>query len=228
MLKKGVALPPNATLNNNPIYKVDLAGYAYGISAPSSMLVDMVLAGIPTAVWRDRDGAMDADNDRGLTEISGPSDWLDFSHEATLHPERFREGQAAFIERLQMPLDPADIYRRFAALFAAALRMSGSDDLQTEPAEQLGVQTELAQQLGNQTAQPEQPGIQPAPTELPGMQAELAERHGPQGPRVMFIANSFLATLQLSFFKPLQPMIDAGTLTTGLISEQQLNTIRER
>jgi glycosyltransferase involved in cell wall biosynthesis len=219
VLKKAVPLPANVTLNNSPIYKVDLAGYAYGISAPSSMLIDMVLAGIPTAVWRDPDGVMDAANYRGLTEISSGADWITFSREATLHPERFIEAQRKFLERLQMPLDPADIYRRFAALFAAALRMSGSDDIQTEPAEQLGIQTEPAEQLGIQTAPAEQPGIQTAPAEQAGMQAELAERHGP---RVMFIANSFLATLQLSFFKPLQPMIDAGTLTTGLISEQQM------
>jgi glycosyltransferase involved in cell wall biosynthesis len=198
VLKQGVSLPANVTLNNNPIYKVNLADYAYGISAPSSMLIDMVLAGIPTAVWRDPDGVMDADNYRGLTEISSGSDWLDFSREALLHPERFIEAQSKFLQQLQMPLDPADVYRRFAALFAAAKRMSSSDELQPELGAQPDTQDDAAEQE---------------------IEVDAADQHGH---RVMFIANSFLATLQLSFIKPLQPMIDAGTLTTSLITEQQM------
>lgn len=228
VLKQGVSLPANVTLNNNPIYKVNLADYAYGISAPSSMLIDMALAGIPTAVWRDPEGMMDADNYRGLTEISSGSDWLDFSREATLHPERFIEAQGKFLEQLQMPLDPADVYRRFAALFAAAARMCG-EDVVTMPADQPGSQPALAEQRNVPNAPALQYGSQAAPaTEqvVPTASAEpqhvleVAPEH--LGQRIMFIANSFLATLQLSFIKPLQPMVDAGTLTTGLITEQQM------
>jgi glycosyltransferase involved in cell wall biosynthesis len=112
-------LPPNVVLNNHPIYKVDLSRYAYGISAPSSVLLDMVLAGIPAAVWRDEGGAMDAANYEGLAQISTLNDWLDFSREAVAHPQRFIEGQQAFLARQQMPTDPADVYARFARLFAA-------------------------------------------------------------------------------------------------------------
>ena len=101
---------------------MDLSRYAYGISAPSSILIDMVLAEIPTAVWRGSSGVIDAGNYRGLTQISSVSDWLDFSREATEHPGRFLEGQKTFLEQQKMPLDPADVYRRYAALFLAAAR----------------------------------------------------------------------------------------------------------
>ena len=120
--KNRIDLPKNVTVNNNPIYKVDLSSYAYGIAAPSSILIDMVLADIPTAVWRGSAGVIDAGNYRGLTEISSLSDWLDFSREATANPGRFLEGQKIFLEQQEMPLDPADVYRRYAALFLAAAR----------------------------------------------------------------------------------------------------------
>lgn len=122
MEKSRIDLPKNVTVNNNPIYKVDLSRYAYGVSAPSSILIDMVLADIPTAVWRGSAGVIDAGNYRGLTQISGVADWVDFSREATTHPGRFLEGQKTFLEEQKMPLDPADVYRRYAALFLAAAR----------------------------------------------------------------------------------------------------------
>jgi hypothetical protein len=122
MEKSRVDLPKNVTVNNNPIYKVDLSRYAYGVSAPSSILIDMLLADIPTAVWCGSAGTIDAGNYRGLTELSSVSDWLDFSREATAHPGRFLERQKTFLERQKMPLDPADVYRRYAALFLAAAR----------------------------------------------------------------------------------------------------------
>ena len=120
--KSRIHLPKNVTVNNNPIYKVDLSRYAYGVSAPSSILIDMVLADIPTAVWRGSAGVIDAGNYQGLTQLSSLADWLDFSREATAHPGRFLEVQKTFLEEQKMPLDPADVYRRYAALFLAAAR----------------------------------------------------------------------------------------------------------
>lgn len=120
VLKNELQLPPNVRLNNDPIYKVDLSRYAYGISAPSSILLDMMVAGLPTAVWRDGGKVIDASNYQGLTEISSVDDWVEFSREATAHPERFREQQQRFLEQQKMPLDPADVYRRFSTLMAEA------------------------------------------------------------------------------------------------------------
>jgi hypothetical protein len=120
VLKNKLQLPRNVRLNNHPMYKVDLSRYAYGISASSSVLLDLVVAGVPTAVWRDGGGVLDVGNYQGLTEISGVDDWVEFSREATAHPKRFREQQNRFLERQKMPLDPTDVYRRYSTIMAEA------------------------------------------------------------------------------------------------------------
>lgn len=124
VLKQNVELPGNVTINNNPIYKVDLPRYSYGISAPSSVIIDMVLAGIPTAVWSDAGSVMDADNYAGLTHISTLSDWIDFSREAVAHPMRFITAQEKFLEKLRMPTDPMIVYERFAKLFDPSVEIA--------------------------------------------------------------------------------------------------------
>ncbi len=88
MRQNHLELLPNVTLNDLPVYRVDLSRYAYGISAPSSVLLDMVLAGIPVAVWHDRAGIMDTRSYRGLTFVSGLQEWLAFERDARLHRER--------------------------------------------------------------------------------------------------------------------------------------------
>lgn len=124
-LKQNVAIPSNVTINNNPIYRTDLGGYRYGISAPSSVLLDMMIAGIPTAVWRDKGGAMDTSNYRGITEISGLEEWLRFSRSAETERQGFVALQQAFLDRQGLVLDPREVYARFADLFEAAARTVG-------------------------------------------------------------------------------------------------------
>lgn len=123
VLKNKIQLPANATINNAPMYRVDLRRFSYGISAPSSVLIDMLLAGIPTAVWRDRQGCIDVDNYTGLTSVSTEQEWIEFAREATLRPEPFLERQREFLEGQRMPIDPADVYDRFARIFESVLRM---------------------------------------------------------------------------------------------------------
>lgn len=122
VLKNNVPLPDNVVINNNPIYKVDLSRYAYGISAPSSVLIDMVLSGIPAAVWHDPSGGMDAGNYEGLAHVSSVADWVRFAREAQADPARFVERQAAFLERQTLMVDPQEAYRRFAGLMLGAAR----------------------------------------------------------------------------------------------------------
>ncbi len=179
VVKNNIALPENVILNNNPIYKANLSRYAYGLSAPSSVLIDMVLAGIPTAVWRESTGIMDSDNYRGLTTVSDLNDWLEFEKEASAHPERFIERQADFLEQQKMLTDPEEVYRRFAGLLWSAARRAA-------------------------------PGLRRAPP------APVAER------RVMFVANSYIPTLQLSFVKPLSPLVEAGKIETDFLTEEQM------
>lgn len=125
VIKNKVELAPNVELNNSPIYKVDLSRYAYGISAPSSILIDMVLAGIPTAVWQDETGVMDLGNYEGLTRISKLDEWLEFSREATLNPRCFLERQREFLEKQKILTQPEVVSERYANL----LRLSPSPRL---------------------------------------------------------------------------------------------------
>lgn len=43
--------------------------------------------------------------------------------------------------------------------------------------------------------------------------------------RVMYVANSFIPTLQLSFVKPLQTLVDEGKVEAELLSEQQMKDL---
>lgn len=122
VLKNNVALPGNVIINNNPIYKVDLSRYAYGISAPSSVLIDMVLAGIPTAVWHDPAGGMDASNYDGLAHVSSVRDWVEFARAARADPAPFLVRQADFLARQTLMTDREEAYRRFAGLMLGAAR----------------------------------------------------------------------------------------------------------
>lgn len=156
VVKNKVALPPNVRLNNRPMYDVNLGAYDFGVSAPSSVIIDMVLAGVPTAVWADHDGVMDASNYNGLTTISVLDDWLAFARDAALRPQMLRDRQSAFLQRIGMPTEPRDVRDRFARLLAGG-----------------------AQRLGE----------------------VRSGRSG--GKKILFVANGFIPTLQLSFLKPL-------------------------
>jgi glycosyltransferase involved in cell wall biosynthesis len=175
VLKNNVPLPPNATIENAPMYRIDLRRFAYGISAPSSVLVDMMLAGIPTAVWRDRGGDMDADNYAGLTTVSTPAEWVDFAEAAVADPEPFVRLQQDFLDSQGLILDPAEVYSRFAEIFRAVLRAE-------------------VRPLGAR-----------------------AERE-----RLLFVANAHVPTLQLSFEKPLAPLINRGEIASKLLTEEFL------
>jgi glycosyltransferase involved in cell wall biosynthesis len=122
VLKNKVALPANAIIENSPMYRVDLRQFAYGISAPSSVLADMVLAGIPTAVWRDRQGVIDSDHYSGLASVSTAAEWVAFAAAARSDPQPFLERQAKFIEESGIVSDREQVYANFAALFDAVAR----------------------------------------------------------------------------------------------------------
>jgi hypothetical protein len=121
VLKNKVSLPANVRLNNHPLYDINLKGYRFGISAPSTIVFDMILAGIPVGLWRDPGGVMDASNYDGLTEISTLEEWLGFERDSRLRPEMIIDRQDAFLRRLAMPRDPDEIYSRFGRLIVASL-----------------------------------------------------------------------------------------------------------
>lgn len=119
VVKNDVPLMPNVTLENNPIYKIELKQFAYGISAPSSILIDMVLAGIPTAVWQDEGNVMDLGNYDGLTRISTLSDWLKFVRDAVERPAHYIEKQNIFLKKQKLVVCDKEIHKNFSVLLGA-------------------------------------------------------------------------------------------------------------
>lgn len=123
LIRNSVGLPANVKIENPPLYRVDFRQFAYGISAPSSVLIDMLLAGIPAAVWLDAAGQIDASGYRGLFTVSSGREWVEFARAAEADPQPFLKAQKAFLESQGMPLRPIDVFTRFAQLFQAAQRL---------------------------------------------------------------------------------------------------------
>lgn len=124
VLKNAVPLADNVTINNDPMYRVPLAGHSYGISAPSTVVLDMVLAGVPTAVWRDPGGVMDVGNYTGLAEIDTLETWVAFVEKVRTQPDEIRARQSAYLDRLGLITDRATIYARYARLLINGLSRS--------------------------------------------------------------------------------------------------------
>lgn len=167
VVRNAVAMPQNVELANEPMYRTDLSAYTYGISAPSSVLIDMVMAGIPTAVWYDSAELIDTGNYAGLTRISNAEEWRLFAEAAMADPAPFLALQAEYIERTGIIVDREQIRERFLDLFRGV-------------------------------------GAQPSAR------------------RILFVANSEIPTLQLSFLKPLQPLIDCGAIEVLLLTEAEM------
>jgi glycosyltransferase involved in cell wall biosynthesis len=173
VLRNRIPLGSNCEVQNAPIYRMDLRRFSYGVSAPSTILIEMLLADIPTAVWRDRHGGIDAGNYEGLATVSSAREWLEFAVAAESDPGQFLSRQKGFLEATGMPLDPREVFYRFAELFQSARRME---------------------------------------VRAPG---SVAERE-----RILLVANSNIPTLQLSFEKPLAPLVGRGEVVTRLLTEQ--------
>lgn len=177
-VKKRLRVPPNVQIENAPLYRIDLRQFSYGISAPSSIIIDMLLADLPTAVWLDAAGELDASSYSGLETVSSADEWVQFVDAAERDPKPIVAAQRAFLQRQGMPLDPREIFSRFARIFRAAERLE----------------------------------VRP-----PG---SVAERE-----RLLFVASGKLPTLQLSFDKPLAPLVGRGEIATQLLAERELRDL---
>lgn len=127
VIKNRVELPRNVVLANKPMYKTDLESFAYGISAPSSVLIDMVLAGIPTAVWSDRDALLDGTAYAELARVSTLDDWNTFAEAAARDPAPFMARQARFLRRTGLDVDPLLIRDRLLGVVSGVLGRNGVD-----------------------------------------------------------------------------------------------------
>lgn len=124
VVKNKVDLPGNVELETRPIYQIDLSAFDFGISPPSSIVIDMVLAGIPVAVWQDRSSLVDTGNFSGLTFVVETPDWLAFRRDALLRRPSLLERQQRFLAGIKMLVDPAEIRRRYMRLIGSGLAAS--------------------------------------------------------------------------------------------------------
>ena len=174
MLKNKIDFADNVIIENSPIYRVDLKNYDYGISAPSSILIDMILAKIPVAVWQDESSVMDLGNYEGLVKIGNLREWVQFSKDAVERPEYFLKKQESFLKKQKMIVAPEKVYENYFNLL----------------------------------------NLKPKQTFL--------QRSDFPKERVLYIANAFIPTLQLSFYKPLASLVDSGEIITALMTEEEI------
>jgi len=124
----GLAPPRGARTENRPLYKVDLAGFDYGISAPSTVLLDMMLAGLPVAVWNDPESPIDVSHYVGLHQVAGADEWLAFQQAVLQDPDAFLRQQADFLGRTGLLLDPTTVRTRFISVLTEACNLITARD----------------------------------------------------------------------------------------------------
>lgn len=111
-----VPLPANVSLSQGPLYDVDLTDFAYAISAPSTILFDFALAGVPVATWVDPEGGIDSNNFSGFAQVATADDWWRFNFAARWEPGTFIKRQDEFIAGLGIPSDVRGRYERLLSL----------------------------------------------------------------------------------------------------------------
>ncbi len=114
--RRGVALPDNVEVSRDPLYDMDLGSFRYVISAPSTILFDFALAGVPVATWVDTGGQVDAHNFAGLSKVATVDDWWRFHLAANWERDLLVEQQDEFIRSLHLPGDIRGRYEQLLEL----------------------------------------------------------------------------------------------------------------
>ncbi len=113
--RTGYAPPPAMQVADKPLYKTDLTQYAYALSAPSTILFDCVMAGVPSAIW----GAdhVDTRNYAGLFAVRSAEEAWRFAAASMPARRAILERQQRFIDGLGLP---PDVSRRYQELMGLA------------------------------------------------------------------------------------------------------------
>lgn len=114
--RNAIDLPTNVSVSTEPLYDLELSDYAYVVSAPSTILFDFVLAGVPVATWVDPDGVVDASNFEGLAQVASVEDWWRFSWVAQWERHALVERQDGYRHQLGVPHDIRERYKSLLAL----------------------------------------------------------------------------------------------------------------
>ena len=83
-IKNQIDLPKNVFIDNRPSYRIDWRKYKYGISAPSSILIDLVSESVPCMVWQDKRKTIDIDQYKFLTVANNEVDMFQFTQNPNL------------------------------------------------------------------------------------------------------------------------------------------------
>ncbi|MGH7026607.1 hypothetical protein [Brevundimonas sp.] len=117
-----------------PLYALDLGSVAYGVSPPSSVVVDLLMADTPVAVWRDPAGDMDADAYAGLCSVSLPGDVLAFRREALTNRDAVLERQRRFLTDRGLDKPAGAVKDAFLGLLGGARPALRADTTRSEAA----------------------------------------------------------------------------------------------
>ena len=79
-VKSNIDLPDNVILENKPSYEVEWSNYSYGISAPSSVLFDLISNNVPAIVWQDPRGVIDVTQVAYLPVAQTAEDMISFAN----------------------------------------------------------------------------------------------------------------------------------------------------
>ena len=108
------ALKPGMRLCDAPLYTLDLAHYAFALSAPSTVLFDFMLADVPVACWTGQ--SLDDGNYAGMLSVDGIEACWTFAAAAIAARPQILENQRRFLAGLGVPDHVPDRYRALLAL----------------------------------------------------------------------------------------------------------------
>ena len=78
-INSNISLPKNVVLVNKPSYKVNWKDYSFGISAPSSVLFDLMINNVPVMVWQDEQQVIDITQHAFLPVAQSAKDMISFA-----------------------------------------------------------------------------------------------------------------------------------------------------
>ncbi|MCB4412046.1 hypothetical protein [Synechococcus sp. MU1611] len=93
------SLPKNVVLVNQPSYKVNWQSYSFGISAPSSVLFDLMVNKVPVMVWQDQQQTIDISQHAFLPVAQNAKDMISFAEYPLNIASSFRNQQLSAILR---------------------------------------------------------------------------------------------------------------------------------
>lgn len=115
--KTGYKAPPSIKIEDAPLYTLDLTRYCFAISAPSTILLDFMLADVPVAVWGGK--SIDAANFAGLVGVENEEDAWQFVVASATDRTLLLDNQRRFLNGLGVPTQIRERYQALLALASA-------------------------------------------------------------------------------------------------------------